>query len=747
MTGSVRFGAFEFDPDRRELRKHGLRIRVPDQSLDILVALVEHPGQTVTRERIQSLLWPHGTVVGYEQSINTAVSNLREALGDPADAARFIERVPRQGYRFAAPVEPLRRAEPGASPPGARRPTLAVLAAAATTAAAAIAGWLWMRSAPALAERDVIVIADFENQTGEEVFNDALRQALLSQMGQSPYLSLLSEDRIRSALAMMGRASDGPLTRAVAREVCQRVGGKAVLAGSIGRLGSRYFVGLEAVGCAGGEELANEYTEAESKDRVLAALSLTVSKMRGRLGESLASIRKLSVPAEVTTPSLEALRAYSIALTERSKGNDAAPLLERAIQLDPEFAAAHFTLAHVHFRRGQELSAEEAIARAYALRGRASEREKLAIESAYHIITSGDFQQAIVAGTLAAQLYPHDAAARRSAFLPHGLAGEFDKALQIARREIELAPDDAISYFNLAVLLLSSGRTVEARAVLDKAGARSLSDELFPFARYIAAALEGDSAAMEREAEAARGKPYEHRILMLQVQVAGFFGQLAKARETARDASARNVSSGPAIAATVALTEAVFGLEQDAKARAKAALQLDRARRTAATTALTLALTNETVAAEAVLGDLLRRYPNDTLLNSIWSPAVRGVMALKRGDARGAVQAADAPRRSAWPAYSRGIAYLRLGLASEAAAEFRTIIEQKARLFTSTFVYGAAFAYPAAQVGLARALAMEGKVGASRKAYEEFLAGWSLADSGIPILVQARREYAALRVP
>jgi tetratricopeptide (TPR) repeat protein len=404
----------------------------------------------------------------------------------------------------------------------------------------------------------------------------------------------------------------------------------------------------------------------------------------------------------------------------------------------------------VKFRRGQELSAEEAISRAYALRQRTSERERLAIESAYHIIGSGDLQQAIAAGTLAAQLYPHDAAARRSAFLPHALAGESDSALQMARREVELAPDDGISYFNLAVLLLNLGKATEAKAMLDQAGARSVSDELFPFARYLAAALECDTAAMEREAEAARGKPYQHRILMLEAQTAGFSGQLAKARDTARKAAMSGVSSAPAIAAAVALTEAAFGLEREARTRAQGAIRLDRGRRTAATAALALALTNETAAAEAVFGDLIRRYPNDTLLNSVCAPAVRGAIALQRGDGRRALEAAEAPLHPAgyaWPPYIRGAAYLRLGLASQAAAEFRKIIERKARLFTGTFMYGAAFAYPAAQLGLARALAMEGQVEGSRKAYQEFLAGWSRADSDIPILIQARREYAALAPP
>jgi len=1023
MAGHVGFGPFEFDPQRRELRKHGLRVRVPEQSLEILAALVERPGETVTRERIQQLLWPHGTVVGFEGSINAAVRRLREALGDVARGARFVERVPRQGYRFIAPVQPLRREDPGApdevqpgglllhyrlagiagrgsmgevwkaedtklgrtvalkfvpgrlaadaaaleafqqearhaaalnhpnictihgleeqdgrrflvmeyidgrplsaalerGPLSAQRvvdvgiqaaqalaaahgagvvhrdvkPTNLMLAAggrvkltdfgisravrdlalprgagrhtptgtpgymspeqargepgdtrsdvfslgvvlyevatgrlpfrgdspraavravveqdpvppravnpelprelervilralakdvaarwqsalemcealqrvgralearprarvwraavAAALAATAVGAWLWLRPAPPLAERDAIVIADFENRTGEEVFDGALRQALLSQMGQSPYLRIVSDERIRAALSLMKRPSSDHLTRTLAREVCQRVGGEAVLTGSIGIVGSRYFVGLEAIDCAAGETLANGYAEAESRERVLTALSRAVSTMRRRLGESLASIRKLSVLAEATTPSLEALRAYSIALGERAKGLDPTPFLERAIRLDPDFAAAHFALARVHMGRGHGAEAEQAISRAYALRARSSERERLSIEGLYHQIATGDAHQAIAVGALAAQLYPQDSSSWRWSMLAHYKVGEYDKAFAVARREIEVAPDDGASYVDLPMLLLTYGKTREARAVLDQAIARGLSAEMFPFIRFVAAVLEGDSAAMQREAEAARGSVFEHRILLLQAQAAAFYGQLGKAREIARSAAAREMSSTAGIAAAVALTEAVFGLERDARNRAGSAIRLDHGRRTVASSALALALTNETATAEAALNDLIGRYPNDTLLRGAWSPAVHAAIALAHGDARGAVAATEVPphaARYAWLSYVRGCAYLRLGLTTRAAVEFRGIIERKAGLFTGTFEHGAASAYPAAQLGLARALAMEGRVEASRQAYEELLKGWSQADPDIPILQQARREHAAL---
>jgi DNA-binding winged helix-turn-helix (wHTH) protein/predicted Zn-dependent protease len=766
MAGAVQFGPFEFDPARRELRKHGLKIRVPDQSLEILTALVERPGETLTREQIRTLLWPDGTAVEFERSINAAVKVLRQALGDSADTARFVERVPRQGYRFVAPVSPVRRPDENASagvpPPGMPaeerplrwysrwRAALVALIAAGMTAVAVIT-WFWTRPAQALAERDVVVIADFENQTNDEVLGGALGQALLAQMGESRYLRVMSVERSRSALALMGRASGARLTPDVAREVCQRSGGKAVVAGMIGALGGQYFIALRAFGCANGEALASEYIQAESRGRILASLSRAASDLRARLGESMASIRKPSVPVEASTPSLEALNAYSIALAEKATGNDPIPFLQRAAELDPEFVAAHFTMAQVYLNRGRQTEAEDAISKAYALRGRASERERLAVENFYHVVATGDLPQAIAAGALASRLYPHEAAARRSTFLPCALAGDLDSALRVARAELEQAPDEGVSYFNAAVLLLGFGKSAEAKATLSAAAVRGVGYDLFPFARYIAAALDGDSAAMDREAEAARGRPFEDGILMLQVQMAGYSGQLARARDIAGKAARRDMSNAPAIGATVALTEAVFGLGPGAKARARAVIRLDRGRRAAATSALALALANDPALAQALVDDLLRRYPHDTLLSNVWLPAVRGAIAAHRGDARAALEAADPPidtARYAWPAYIRGLTYLKLGHGSDAAAQFRTIIERKPHLFTSTFVYGAAFAYPAALLGLARALAVEGKVEESRQAYDKFFSVWNHADSDIPLLAQARMEYAALaRVP
>ena len=972
MSETVHFGPFDFDTERRELHKHGLRIRVPDQSLKILAALVARPGEVVTDERIRGDLWPNGTVVGFDQSIKSAVRRLREALGDPAGRALYIERAPHQGYRFTAPLQRLAVTEPGSardhrsgamvlhyrliekagagsmgdvwraedtklgrsvalkfiprrlasdagaleslrqeaqqaaavnhpnictihgleesederflvmeyiggaplravldaaplparrivelgkqiaaalcaahaggvihrdvkpanlmlsedgrvkltdfgialaarrgqSPPASathtpagtlgymspeqarggavdarsdlfslgavlyematgRRPFRgdtpeAVLRAVAhlaperprslnpalprdiervilkalekdpqvrwqsaaemaqamerirerrtwprTTVAglvgvAAVVMVLWLSRRPQqrLALRDSIVIADFENRTTEPVFDGALRQALLSQMGQSPYLDIVSENHVDSVLQTMNRNRGERLTRDVGRDVCQRAGGKAVLVGTIGSLGNRYFVGLDAIACASGRLLASEYADAESKGRVLTALSQAASRIRGRLGESLASVTRLSALAEATTPSLEALKIYSLALRERTAGRDALPLIEHAIQVDPSFASAHFTLARIYQGRGLDAEAARAIARAYTLGMRTTERERVAIEGLYHSLVSGDADRGIAVGNLGLQLYPRDPAVWRWLVPAYMRTGEYEQALEVARRQLEVLPEDGSSYFDVALLLITLGRTAEARVVLDQATGRGAASEAIPLARFLIAALAGDVTAIEGLASSNAGKPWEGLTVIAQAQTAGYFGQLAKARGFERDAVERRLLAAPAVMANVALMEAVFGLNGPALSRAETAFKLDSGRRTSESCALASALAGSPDTAEAMLAGLLHRFPDDTMLNRIWVPSIRGAIKLARGDARAAIAVAKSPpnsARSAWPAYVRGNAYLRLGFAVEAAAEFRRIIAWRPALFGTAVGSGSAFGYPLAE--------------------------------------------------
>jgi tetratricopeptide (TPR) repeat protein len=452
----------------------------------------------------------------------------------------------------------------------------------------ATAGWrAWTRPAAAPARRDLVVVADLDNATGEAVFDGGLREALRSQLGESRTIEVASAERVRAALLRSGRAPDTPLDRAMAREVCQRLGGKAVVTGSIRSVGARYLVGLDATGCADGESLGSGYGEAAGKEQVLGMLGTAVSQVRSRLGESLGSMRTVAAPAEATTPSLEALRAYSLALAAKTRGDDALPLLQRALELDPGFPLAWLTVAQVRFNRGQEAKAEQAISRAYGLRARASERERLMIETVYHQLATGDSEKAIAAGTLAAQLYPADAAARRAAFLPYCMAGDLGPAREIALRETSLAPDEGVTYFNVAILHLAEGRAAEAGAVLDAAGARGVSSELFPFARRLASVLEGNPAEIERVFAPAAGQPLDARTAALQAQTAGYLGQLSRALELAQTAEAHEETREVAavVHSALALMEALFGRAPEARGRARSALRLASGQRVVANAA------------------------------------------------------------------------------------------------------------------------------------------------------------------
>lgn len=731
MAGPVQFGPFEFDPGGRELRKRGLRIRVPDQSLEILAALLEQPGATVTRDTIRMRLWPDGTIVAFDQSINAAVKGLRHALGDSGGTPRFVERVPRQGYRFIAPVRVLDPDPPDPTPPPRHR---RLYWTTGGMAAAAVALWLWPRSDPPLSGRDTLVLAGFTSQPGDPVLANALGQVLYAQMGQSPALRIASEEHIRSTLALMGRAPADPLTPAVARDLCRRLGGKAIVAGTAGALGRRFFLTLRATACADGEALGAQYAEADSREGLLAALGPASGRMRASLGESLASIRKLSTPVEASTPSMEALNAYSLALADKAVGRDPLPALQHAIALDPDFATAQFTLAQVYLNRGRQDEAEKAITRAFALRGRCSERERLAIENFYHIVATGDLPQALAAGRLAAQTYPLDAAARRSVFLPAILAGDEVTARRVAQSELEQAPEDGVSYFNQAVVELNSGDVAAGRATLQAAAERGIRYDLLPFARYAAAALAGDHRALDQEAEAARGQPFELGVRMLRLGTAACNGQLALARRIATEPE-----PAPVLQAQMALIEALFGRTRDAVADARAVLRRDRSRRTQTAAALALALAGDREA-QVEMDDLHRRYPSDTRLNQEWRPAARAALELALGRPAEALQAV-APRGQSWepwPVYMRAQALLRLHQPAAAESEFQAILNHKPHLFLGSIFFEAAALYPPAQLGLAQAQAQQGKHDASRRTLETFQRLWTQADPGLPLSAQAR---------
>ena len=407
LNGTTRFGVFELDRRSGELRKAGSRIRLQIQPLKVLTALLEEPGAVVTRDELKHRIWPEESFGDFDHAVNVAVAKLRAALADSADTPRFIETLPRRGYRFIYPVDlPAHAAKlpvvSSQSPPAvatALRPSRVMIvgAIAAIVATGAFGGWLVLRKPHVLTDKDTVVLAELTNTTGDPVFDGTLRQGLSVQLEQSPFLSLISEGRIQQTLRLMGQPPDARLTPEIARELCQRTGSAAVLDGSIATLGNQYVLGLKAVNCANGDVLAEEQATSDSKEHVLKTLADTSSKLRWRLGESLGTVKKFSAPVEqVTTPSLEALQAYSLGRTTMIDKEDhlaAVPLFQRAIDLDPNFAMAYASLGMAYF----ELSEKDRLAafrKAYELRDGVSERERFYIEAHYHDYVTGDWEKA-----------------------------------------------------------------------------------------------------------------------------------------------------------------------------------------------------------------------------------------------------------------------------------------------------------------------------------------------------------------
>jgi len=630
---------------------------------------------------------------------------------------------------------------------GKRRKWLVPAAAAVILAAAG--AFFYVRRAPALTERDSIVLADFVNTTGETVFDGTLKQALAVQLEQSPYLNIFPQDRVQRTLRLMGRSADERVLGPVAREICQREGIKAMLAGSITGLGSHYVIALEALNCGTGETLAREQVEAENKEKVLGAVGRAASRMRGRLGESLSSVQKLDAPIEATTSSLEALKAFSLGEAQRAKGSEAGaiPFYKRALELDPNFALAYAKLGTVYGNLGEEEVAVQYYTKAFERRERVSEREKLYISAHYYNTVTGELDKAIETYTLWGQTYPRDWTPRNNLSLAYGGIGQFEKAVEEGREALRLNPNSPLPYVVLAGAYAGLNRFEEAKAICQKAVAQKLDYAATHLGLYLTAFVQGDSAAMEREARWARGKPGEHMMLWVEGGVAAFKGRLRDAREIwrravemAQRANLKEAAAGVMVGQ--AMTEAACGNVRQARDLAREAMGLARSRSILPSAALALGLAGEVGQAQKLIDELGRRFPSDTLMNAVWLPTARAAVEVRHGNPGRAIEllraAAPYEMGNLGAVYARGQAYLAARAGAEAAAEFQKILDHQGAATVGSV-------YPLAHLGLGRAWALAGDSARSRKAYQDFLAIWKDADPDIPILQEARQEYAKLR--
>jgi len=758
---TVRFGPFELDLSTAELRNNGATSKLAEQPFQILAELVQHPGEVVTRDELRQRLWHSDTFVDFEYGLNAAVKRLREVLGDSADSPRYIETIPRRGYRFIAAVTeaPL--------PAGleAKKNNLWKVAvpAAVLLLAALIAGWLFYpwRQVRTLTDKDTIVLADIDNKTGDPVFDDTLKQGLSVQLEQSPFLALVSERRVNETLKLMGRPAGDRLTPEVTREVCQRTGSKAMLTGSIAGLGNQYVIGLKAVNCNTGDTLAELQEQAAGKEAVLKALDAAAVSMRSKLGESLSSVEKYATPLEeATTPSLEALKAYSLGRkTEYAKGGTAAlPFFKRAVELDPNFAMAQVLMSVVHSDFNEAGRAAECARRAYELREKVSERERFKIDSRYYDAVTGELEKVVQNGELWQQTYPRDGESYKRLGLTYAKLGNWEKALEENREVLRLEASDqcaVCTYVNVGVDYMSLNRLDKAEEVFKQAEERVVEGEFLLQSSYWLAFLRGDTARMAQLVSAAMGKPgAEELLLAAQADTEGWYGKLKNAQELtgrAMDSAQHNDAKEAAAVyqAAEALREVESGNREQTRAEANAAVKLAPNRDVRAIAALALARAGDTAEAENLAVELDKTFPLDTLVQRYWLPTIRAGLALERKDPNRAIELLKVTSKIELsqslyigiymcPVYLRGEAYLMLHDGTRAAAEFQKFIDHRGLVVN--FPWGAF-----ARLGLARAFAMQGDTAKAKSAYQDFLTFWKDADPDVPILKQAKAEYARLQ--
>ena len=770
LPTKIRFDSFELDVTSGELRKGANRLRLQPQPFRVLLLLIERPGQVVAREEIQRCLWKDSTFVDFEHGINFCINQIRGALSDSAEKPRYIETVPRRGYRFIGTVkqpspskqdsiqEPTPRplqAEPIAAAP-ARRRWPAVVAFTLLAAAIAAGAYFFTRRAPILTGQDTIVLADFVNSTGDAIFDDTLKTALHVSLRQSPFMNVLSDSGVTRSLQLMTRPASTKLTPEVARELCQRAASKAYVSGSIASLGSEYVLGLKAVNCQSGDTLAEEQVTAASKEKVLDALGKAASQLRTELGESLATVKKFDVPLEeATTPSLEALKAYSLGA------------YQHAIELDPNFAMGYLAVG-TKLTLSERGRAAEYITKAFELREHASEREKLTITGVYYSSVTGELDKAAQTFQEDIKSYPRDGPVYDALGGVYAQQGQYEKAVEITRQSLALAPGYVYSYSNLANYVLALQRFDEARPIIHGALARNLDDRIAHNALYALAFLGADSTAMAEQQQWFGSKPeYANVGPALASDTEAYAGHLRKAREVTNQSVGSAIRAGDKESGAIwqenaALRDAAYGNAAEARASAAEALKLAPGSQGAeAEAALAFAMAGDTARAESLAQDLEKRYPLDTQTQSLWLPAIQAQLALDRRNstvALNALQAASSIELGQimfvintsclYPVYVRGEASLAAGQGSAAAVEFQKILDHSGIVWNC-------WTGALAHLGVARANALQAETSQGADAdlartralaaYKDFLTLWKDADPDIPVLRQARAEYAKLQ--
>jgi len=781
------FGPFTVDPVERVALRDGKPLILTPKVFDTLLCLVRNRGRVLTKDEILQEVWPDTFVEEVNLAVN--ISTLRKALGESPQEGRYIATVPGRGYRFVAEVSASvseqvsvdsHRTNPANSSSGVsighldqtERIAAAVSPtpissgdlrnkyfwiAATTIAAVLIAAGLSLKFPPrpssGLTVQDSILLADFENATGDALLDDTLKEGAAVSLAQSPFLNLIANDRMRETLRFMGRPPEERVKLPLAREICQRAGAKAVVSGAVSRLGTEYVIALEATSCVDGTAIAREQLEAKNKEAILPALSQAAAQLRGKLGESLSSIQKFDVPIEqATTSSLEALKAYSIGAEQRTRGTEkeAIPFFDHAIELDPSFAMAYARRGAIFNNLGETNRASEDFKKAYSLRSNLSEREKLYVTIRFHDAIAGDTGKSIETYEMWSRLYPRDLQPLDGLAARYQIVGQYEKAAAAAREALKLRPDNYVPYANLATSYEALNHFDEAKQICNQAANAKRDSSYTHRVLFELAFLRRDDTTMQNEVELARGTDREQEMLVDQAFALAAIGKLKQARELFKRAWTNYERDGlqdhaAYSMAQEALIEADFGNISEARRRAAEALRLGHGIDARETTAEVLSLSGEEAKARTIAQELRARFPQHAPLNAASLPTILAAIELQRGNASKAVdllKEAEPYDLSEFsnlsPIYIRGQAYLRSHSSKEAETEFQKLLHHAG-------INALSPRHALARLGFARALSLEGNSQQARKAYEDFLAYWKDADPVLPVLRQARIELSKLK--
>jgi DNA-binding winged helix-turn-helix (wHTH) protein/tetratricopeptide (TPR) repeat protein len=766
-----RFGLFEADPATGELSKQAKPVRLQDQPFQLLVALLKANGAVVTREELRQQLWREDTFVEFDKSLGVALAKLRAALGDEAANPRFIETIPKRGYRFVAPltVVPGESIEGPSSQPVIGAPATASLpvvpplgqhrVALATAAVILIAGLgafflLRPTAAPHLTARAGVVVATFTNATGDNVFDGSLRTVAMMGLAQSPYLNVLSDSALGSILQGLGRPPNEALTPGLAREACRRASAAAIVDGSIARSASSYILTVEASRCSDGSVLAEARDSAGRRDQIVATLGREIASVRERLGEPGATLQSYNAPLEVaTTDSLEALRAYQLGMELRARADNlkAIPALKTAIALDPQFAAALVQLGSSYSNMGNVAEGTVFFRRAFELRDRATAPERFLIAGRYFDIVIGDLEKASETYTAWSEVYPDNWLGFNALANDSNLMGRYEIAATASRRTVALEPNHAFGYANLITGLLGSGRFDDAKAACRQALEHFPDGSTPHLALHSIAVFEKDAAASARELSWSTAHADRPEVLFEQAEWSTFRGRPVEAArmfdEVARRERAQGNSESPADAlVNGAEFEALMGRTDAATKTADEALQIAHNEVVLGLGALVYTLGGRDAAAERLLQEAAEHHPLSTMTMGVYSPTARAVIAGQRHGATvdDVTRALSAGVPYEWgqeaalaPRYVYAWTCLRLHAWDEAARAFQDVIAHAGVDPISPIG-------PLSYLGLARADAALGRRDDSRKAYAAVLEFWKDAEPDFALLAAARREYAAL---